>query len=457
MSSYKQLSDEFYKCTKRVIKKDLSTNEATLAGYRNDLAVSYNNLIDYIETIRIPDQETREKIQNEIKGLRSRLIESFKRLGTKIDLGNKLLDRVTIIEEHSDDEKEQPGTSTAEDDANLLKDIGQNISNLDTTINKINTTIQDDNEMDAIKVIETLNRVITSTYDGNPTNLNTFLGQLTLAKTVIGTNQPAVAVAFIQSRLSGKALEAIHGVEEAPEANQGKLTFIYEALKRKIKPDNSRIIHGKIKALRADNKDKLEFAKIADELADQLRTALIAESIPPAKAKEMAIEATVDMCRSNARSETVKTVIESKTFDSASEVISSYLIQIDKIKADKQVLAFRSSNQNYNSNNRYNFNRGSRANNYRRGYNNSYNNNRYTSGYDNNRNFNNRGRNNYNNRGRSGYNGGNRQSDRPEQNNYNNNQNRNVRYLGNAEAPAHLSMSGQPQNQSPNHREDDYE
>lgn len=461
MSKYRELSDEFYKCTKRVIKHDLSVNPDTLNKYKTDLVDSYNNLINYVRTIETTDESIRSRITGEIKALRIRLVESFRRLETKIDLGEKLLDRVSIIGDQVTGKGHR--THTKQDDDNLLRDVEQNISDLNTTIEEFEDAVLNTGEMEAIKVIEILNRVITQTYDGSTSNLETFLGQLSLAKTVIENNQPAVFVAFVKSRLSGKALESINGVDNVPDANQGKIDFIYNALQRKIKPENSRVIQGKIKALRADNKSKLEFAKIADELADQLRMALIAESIPPEKAKEMAVEATVDMCRSNARSEIVKTVIEAKTFENASDVISNYLIQIDKAKNDKQVAAFRTSNRNYNSN-RGNNNRGKQYNNNRRGnyYGNSYgysNNgdystNRYNNGYNNNRNYNNRGRNNYNtgNRNYNNYDERNRGNNR----NYrNNNRDHNVRYLGNGDAPTHQEMGGQSQNQSPNYLEEE--
>lgn len=448
MTKYKELSEEFYKCTKRVIKRDLSVNPNTLNQYRTDLANSYNNLINYVRTIDTSDESIRNRITSDIKSLRIRLIESFRRLDTNIDLGEKLLDTVSIIEEQATGGSCL--THTEQDDDNLVKEIVQNISDLNTTIEEFEDAVLNTDEMDAIKVIEILNRVITQTYDGSISNLETFLGQLLLAKTVIENNHPAV---------SGKALESINGVDNVPDANQGKINFIYNELQRKIKPENSKVIQGKIKALRADNKSKLEFAKIADELADQLRMALIAESIPPAKAKEMAVEATVDMCRSNARSDIVKTVIEAKTFESASEVISNYLIQIDKAKNDKQVAAFGTSNRG-NSSNRGNNYRGKRYNNNQRGnsygnsYNSNYNANRYNNEYNNNRSFNNRGRNNYNtgNRNSNNYNDQNRGSN---PNYRNNNRNHNVRYLGNGDAPTHQEVSGQSQNQSPNYLEED--
>lgn len=127
MSTYRELADEFYKYTKRVIKSDLSTNEDTLNQYKSGLIESYNNLVDHVRGIKTSNNEIIEKIRKEIKQLRVRLIEAFRRLRTKIDLGSKLLDRVRILEE-TDDEFEdasgsEPLSQAAEENVHLLKDI----------------------------------------------------------------------------------------------------------------------------------------------------------------------------------------------------------------------------------------------------------------------------------------------------------------------------------------------
>lgn len=113
----------------------------------------------------------------------------------------------------------------------MRHELRTHLLDLNTTIDEI--AGEKTNKMEPIEIVEALNRIMSQIYDGEQTKLETFLGQITLAKTIVGNNHPEVFLAFIKSRLSGKALEAIIGVDDAPEANQSRITFIYDALKKK--------------------------------------------------------------------------------------------------------------------------------------------------------------------------------------------------------------------------------
>lgn len=127
------------------------------------------------------------------------------------------------------------------------------------------------------------------------------MGQVRLAKTIIRDHHPEVFLAYVKSRLTGKALE-----HAGPAANIDQLI---QNLTGKIKFENSCVIHGKIMALRAENANKSDFSKKADELAESLRLAYISEGIPNQVSTNMAIKVTVNMCRSNARSDLVEHTI----------------------------------------------------------------------------------------------------------------------------------------------------
>lgn len=53
-------------------------------------------------------------------------------------------------------------------------------------------------------------------------------------------------------------------------------------------------------ALKLDNSKTVKFTNEAEKLAEALQRSLIVERIPQAKAKSMAVEKTVEMCRQTA-------------------------------------------------------------------------------------------------------------------------------------------------------------
>lgn len=84
------------------------------------------------------------------------------------------------------------------------------------------------------------------------------------------------------------------------------------------------------------------FPKKTENLSDALRRTLIIEGMTAAKTIEIAVEKTIDLCRKNTRSESIKSVIT--PFTSPKEVVAKMLAQIDKVKNETQVLTYRASN-----------------------------------------------------------------------------------------------------------------
>lgn len=171
---------------------------------------------------------------------------------------------------------------------------------------------------------------------------------------------------FILTKLQGKALEIIPETANTIEA-------IVNALKAKIKPENSKVVEGRMMALRADKSNLQDYAKRAENLADCLKRSLILEGISETKAQEMVIDKTIELCRANSNSPVVISILQSAKFDSAKEVVAKYIIQSNKSKHEQQILSFQkrqnnnnnqygNRNNNYNRNNRQNFNRRSNSN-----------------------------------------------------------------------------------------------
>lgn len=278
---------------------------------------------------------------------------------------------------------------------------------------------------------------INRNYDGNPLCLNAFINSIELLKELSHDGLRAIFLRFIISKLEGKALESI-------PANPADVNEIITALSRQIQPDNSKVVAGRLLALRPDRSKLAEFSEQAEKLADSLQRSLIIEGISQAKAREMSIDKTVEVCRGAARSDLVKSVLASTKFDSPKEVIAKYVVESATEDKEKQILAYRAfQRQNNNRGNRGGYNHANRyhsnGNRGRDGTGNRFGNNysgRNTySGRNNyggnNRNYTNRGSSNSNNRGRGNF--------FPSPNNTNgyrsNENNRNIRYTENCEDP----------------------
>lgn len=93
---------------------------------------------------------------------------------------------------------------------------------------------------------------------------------------------------FIKSKLEGKAREAL------PETITS-IDDIKNALRSRIKPDNSKVIAGKIAALNVRNNNYAEFSKQAVDLADALQHSLVIEGMTKTKPHQMTIEQTVSV------------------------------------------------------------------------------------------------------------------------------------------------------------------
>lgn len=172
-------------------------------------------------------------------------------------------------------------------------------------------------------------------------------------------------------------------------------------------------------ALRLDRGSVQDFAKKAEDLCDAFRRALVMEGIPSAKADEMTIQKTVELCRANTRSDLVKSILASATFGSSKEVIAKMITESNVEVQEKQVLSYNKTSYNRNNKNKYN------------NYNSNYNNNKNT----NHSNYNNSNRNRSHN-----YNKNNNKSNyyHNQQNNNNRNRNNNyesIRVAENSEAP----------------------
>lgn len=249
-------------------------------------------------------------------------------------------------------------------------------------------------------------RTINYKYNGDPLALDSFIDAITLLTILCEAENKNICIQFIMTKLEGEAREAI-------ETQPTETKEIIDSLKKHIKPESSKVIEGRILALRADKTNLTTFSQRAEELAEQYRRSLCNEGYFKAKAKELSIEKTVDLCRRSARNDQVKSIIASTAFNEPKEVIAKMIVEINNVKLDKSVTHKHNNFHNKNSNNKsYKSNNG---NNYNKQYNNR-----------------NSGSSNSQNGGNNRQNNGNGNGHRGNRSNYNNSNNSNGRTFYNS-------------------------
>ena len=145
-------------------------------------------------------------------------------------------------------------------------------------------------------------------------------------------NLQTTFINFVKSKFEGKARETLPNRIE-------RIGDIKTALKNGIKPENSKVIAGKIAALNVRNNDFPEFAKQAEELTDSLKRYLVVESITQNKAHKMVVKQTVSVCRLNAKSTLVKSILPSSVFKDTKEVVAKQLVEQTTEVKEQQVLS----------------------------------------------------------------------------------------------------------------------
>lgn len=428
---YNQYRNDCLNATKLVIKKTISTNKLKHIEYVTVLTNMYNIYTIYAKQIYAnKSAETKQKILQHLGHAYDRINRGFEKINIRINLEKRL--GVTINErevlgtfseeelrayreKQEDISRGLEGTATNSESSNESNAESNSDTDIVDRVDKQNTMAMTNVEFLAIAA-----RTINRNYDGDPLALKAFTNSIRLLNDICTPALTAFYIRFIKSKLEGKALESI------PE-NVATVEEIINALENKIKPDNSKVIAGRMLALRPDNNKLSEFSHQAEQLAEALQRSLIIEGIPQNKACEMAIDKTTELCRGVARSDLVKSVLASAKFDSPKEVVAKYLTENATEKTEKQILAYKKYGGNekyadkrnrggYRGNYR-GYNRGRYRGNYRYNNNNGQGNRRYGSD---NRYNSNRGasyrNSSYRGNGRGGY-------------------ERNVRYAENGEAP----------------------
>lgn len=111
-------------------------------------------------------------------------------------------------------------------------------------------------------------KIISNTYKGDPNGLRTFIASIELAASATTDDQQDTLVKIIKTKLEGRTLGALPSTVSTAQD-------IIDALERKVKPDGSTVVVGRLLALKAERGSLQKFQRDAEELADQLRRAYI--------------------------------------------------------------------------------------------------------------------------------------------------------------------------------------
>lgn len=384
---YAELKSKFVAAAKRIIKENLSTNPEKLAEYERDIVAAHDNIIKFVSSfiINLNEQDT-ENFRKELVYIRDRTIACFAKLNLNAEISKDLL-QVINTESTAEIDREKSKQNVEKIQVNKEKQVEKNQKeNSDKSDHSDESDYHDQDDMAPMTIVDFLSfaaRTVNHNYTGDPLALNAFINSIELVKEVATPELKPAFIKFVKSRLEGIALESV------PEV-VNNVDDIINALRQHIKPDNSKVIAGRMLALRVDRSKMVEFTQQAETLSEALQRSLIIEGISQAKAREMTIEKAVEVCRNAAKSDLVKAVLAATPFDSAKEVIAKYVVESATEYKEKQILAFKQNQRRGNN---------SRGRNYKNGKN--YQNNRNSNGYGNSNGQNGNGKNN----GRGNYRG----------------------------------------------------
>lgn len=389
---WKELKVEFENCQKKIRNYETRPlgDENRRIQYKDEIINEYNKIIEWIaKNIEQFDRSSQEKLLEKIDAISNNLIARLKTLGFEVNLPEDRLDTLTsnsingilnetknsdtteeinesLDFEESESTETSPGTgaqsesllhqsnpsTSQQNNLNIPNDSDNNANNnRNNDSNSVGVLQQNTNMvMTKIEFLGLCGKTIVQMYNGEPGGLSPFLNAIKLLQSMYdGTEHDATLKAFIMTKLSGKALDC---VPTEPE-NIGMIT---KALKDYIKPESSKVIAGKMMALKADRNNFADYAKKTEELSDCFKRALILEGIPTENANAMTIEKTVELCKTNTNSIQVKSILASTKFDLARDVVAKFIIESRSESSEQKIFHF-NSNKRGNSNSRKNFNR----------------------------------------------------------------------------------------------------
>lgn len=447
--------NKFVTITRKVTRTDRSTVPTTLNRYREEVVTAYNGFLVFANSIyQQLSRGSQSTLDNRVEQSRDLLERCLNILECKYELPSDIFEQVeldkisnvpnflensdTTIEETNQDAKSTSTSSDITPENNSQENDHKESEHGSNHDSNDNSDIESEPDLNTDKMtdVETLRMVnsqLGSTYSGDPTTLESFIDSITLLDEIIDEKK-ALLVKIIKAKLTGRAREALSSTDDT-------VAKIIKSLRDNISQESSKVIQGRFTALHLSKNLKLdEFSKKVEELAESLQRSLIAEQFPEAKARQLAVEKTIEVCRANSRSDVIKAVLSSPAgFKNPQEVVATFLTQVGIARSEHQVAQNRQNASKNRQNNNGNNKNGNRYNNNKNGQN--------RNGHGQNRNGQNKnnGQNNGQNRNGNGQNNGNGGYRNGNGNGHNNNgqNSRSVHYThaGNSDAPQeHLGV-----------------
>lgn len=344
--TFNDLLEDFTETERPIIRKNASKDPEKERARLDNIVEAYNKIIRYtVPIFESGDKKLRAHIKPKLIDVRNRLIDSLEILGSNAKVPELLTEQMTNDEKNNlPNENDDNSTNMNSDKDAELENKG-NPSGNDTKEKKTNNK-KNNMALSTIEYYNLCTRQLNTMFSGDPIGLPPFIDAINLLQRMDTSNEHSeILKGVILTKLQGTAREIL---PQDPSIEQ-----IKTILNEKIKTESSKVIMGRMMALKADRTNFGEYAKKAESLAEQFKRSLILEKIPNEKANDMTIDQTIDLCRNNTQSPIVKSVLASTKFDDAKDVIAKFIIQSRTENTDQQVMAFRQTNR-YNNGNRNN-------------------------------------------------------------------------------------------------------
>lgn len=264
--------DRFINITKKVNKQNLSTNLATLQGYREEIITGFNEFSTVCaEQYKTADANEKQALIDAYSYITANLKKTFGRLGVEFELLEvpfSLLDPslVSAVREPS-----------SEDIAAAMAEK-------------------------KIAFAKLCNSQLGHSYNGDEAELNAFIRNVEILKSLAEADQATLLVQIVKSKLTGIADQCVAESDTTVEA-------IITSLRSRIRPDTAEVIQGRLTALRIDKQSVEEFSQKVEALSGSFKRALIIEGLTEPIAHKMTIKKTIEVCREASRSDVVDAVL----------------------------------------------------------------------------------------------------------------------------------------------------
>lgn len=311
VAAYNKLRDEYKKLHKCLsVTKARTVTKETFDNNLHLLITVYNKIIQNFQSdYEILTAEHKLTVDNTLLSLRDKTLNLFKSLNIRILVP---LPPGEIVETQVNASDSDSDHSDTHDGPNMVLSQEDFLGLAAKTISK--------------------------NYEGDPLKLTAFINSIKLLVAIAGNTHAAFLTTFLMTKLDGKALEVV-------PAEPTTVDEIIAGLKN-IKPETSKVVSSKMTSLRFDRAKVADFSEQAKLLGEALQRSLVIEGVSREKAHEMVIDKSIEMCRSNTRSDLVKAVLSATTYSDPDEVIAKLILESSKETQERQILAYKARFQN---------------------------------------------------------------------------------------------------------------